>query len=203
MTSTDNLPQGLRQRKKHDTRQRILNSAMTLFSERGYDAVNVEEIAEAADVSARTFYHYFSAKDELVLRFHADDLDTIIENMRALPLEVSAIARLRRGFVDTRGTTDRNLLRTRHLIMNESPLLRGKLVERREMWARQLAATLIECGHYPNDHAAALFLTRCVMSATQTAVEADVEGPDGVGFGQHLREFFDALSGGFEASESR
>lgn len=202
MTTTDENLEGLRERKKRDTRQRILHCAMTLFSERGYDDVTVEEVAAAADVSARTFYHYFSAKEELVLRFHANDLDTIIERMRSMPPDETAITCLRRAFVESREPTDRNLMRTRHLIMSESPLLRGKLVERRELWAQRLASTLVECGHFTSDRAMALFVTRCLLSATQTAIEADVGGQDSVQFRDHLSDFFDALTSGFESFES-
>ena len=57
---------GLRQRKKERTRQLIADTALTLFLERGFDAVTIAEIAAAADVDSKTIYNYFPSKPDLV-----------------------------------------------------------------------------------------------------------------------------------------
>ncbi len=57
---------GLRERKKRETRRRLLETATTLFSERGFDQVSVAEIADAADVSKMTVFNYFDSKEDLV-----------------------------------------------------------------------------------------------------------------------------------------
>ncbi|MBF4619263.1 TetR/AcrR family transcriptional regulator [Clavibacter sp. VKM Ac-2873] len=59
--------QGLRDRKKQETRDRLADAAARLFAEHGYDAVAVVDVARAADVSDQTVYNYFPAKHELVL----------------------------------------------------------------------------------------------------------------------------------------
>jgi AcrR family transcriptional regulator len=59
-------PLGLRERKKQRTREAILETAMHLFTERGFDAVSVAEIADAVEVSVRTVYNYFPTKEHLV-----------------------------------------------------------------------------------------------------------------------------------------
>ncbi|MCW7945419.1 TetR family transcriptional regulator [Streptomyces hygroscopicus] len=61
------MTEGLRERKKRQTRQYISDIATGLFLERGFDAVTVAEIAEAADVSVNTVYNYFPAKEDLFL----------------------------------------------------------------------------------------------------------------------------------------
>ncbi|MFF9867035.1 TetR/AcrR family transcriptional regulator [Streptomyces sp. NPDC013953] len=63
MTATE----GLRERKKRQTRQHISDVATGLFLERGFDAVTIAEIARAADVSVNTVYNYFPAKEDLFL----------------------------------------------------------------------------------------------------------------------------------------
>ena len=61
------MTEGLRERKKRQTRQRITEVAVGLFVERGFEHVTVAEVAEAAEVSANTVYNYFSTKEDLVL----------------------------------------------------------------------------------------------------------------------------------------
>ena len=56
----------LTERRKAQTRREIAESALGLFVRHGYEAVSVEAIAEEAGVSLRTFYRYFSAKDEVL-----------------------------------------------------------------------------------------------------------------------------------------
>ncbi|MFE9883729.1 TetR/AcrR family transcriptional regulator [Streptomyces scopuliridis] len=61
------MSEGLRERKKRQTRQHISDVATGLFLERGFDAVTIAEVAEAADVSVNTVYNYFEAKEDLFL----------------------------------------------------------------------------------------------------------------------------------------
>jgi AcrR family transcriptional regulator len=56
----------LRESKKRETRQRLSDIATRLFFARGFDAVTVEEIAAAANVSKMTVFNYFSRKEDLL-----------------------------------------------------------------------------------------------------------------------------------------
>ncbi|MBS1869296.1 MAG: TetR family transcriptional regulator [Actinobacteria bacterium] len=60
------VPQGLRERKKRATHDAIVATARRLFLARGFDAVTVAEIAAAADVSEKTVFNHFAAKEDLV-----------------------------------------------------------------------------------------------------------------------------------------
>lgn len=55
-----------RERKKLETRQGLLEAALALFREKGYDETTVEEITERADVSKGTFFNYFASKQALL-----------------------------------------------------------------------------------------------------------------------------------------
>jgi AcrR family transcriptional regulator len=58
---------GRRERKKQLTRQALVDAAVRLFTERGYDETGVADIAEAADVSRRTFFLHFPTKEDVLL----------------------------------------------------------------------------------------------------------------------------------------
>lgn len=58
---------GRRERKKLETRQRIVDCAVDLFAGGGYDSTTIEDIAECADVARATVFNYFSRKEDLVL----------------------------------------------------------------------------------------------------------------------------------------
>jgi TetR/AcrR family transcriptional regulator, cholesterol catabolism regulator len=63
---------GRRERKKIESRSRILDCAAALFSAHGYDATTMEDIGDCADVSRATVFNYFPRKEDLVLAWFDD-----------------------------------------------------------------------------------------------------------------------------------
>lgn len=57
---------GLRERKKRQTRETIATAAADLFRRNGFDAVTVDDVALAADVSRQTVFNYFPSKEAMV-----------------------------------------------------------------------------------------------------------------------------------------
>ncbi|MFI9205579.1 TetR/AcrR family transcriptional regulator [Streptomyces sp. NPDC053048] len=84
------MTEGLRERKKRQTRQHISDVATGLFLERGFDAVTIAEIAKAADVSVNTVYNYFPAKEDLFLDREHDAVEWLATVVRGRPAGESA-----------------------------------------------------------------------------------------------------------------
>ncbi|MFH8885275.1 TetR/AcrR family transcriptional regulator [Streptomyces californicus] len=61
-----NEPTGRRERKKAATRQKIADTALRLFLERGYEAVGIRDVAAEADVAVTTLFSHFASKEALV-----------------------------------------------------------------------------------------------------------------------------------------
>jgi AcrR family transcriptional regulator len=99
-------PLGLRERKKQRTRRQIIEAAIGLFAERGFERTTVGEIAEAADIAPRTFFGYFPTKEAVV--FH--DFDEVHARFAARvagrPAGESTIDALRSFIVEVVTETD-------------------------------------------------------------------------------------------------
>jgi AcrR family transcriptional regulator len=83
-------PPGLRERKKQATREALREAALRLAVERGPDQVRVEDIAEAAGVSPRTYNNYFASREQaIVAAVTADREERIAAAVAAQPAEAS------------------------------------------------------------------------------------------------------------------
>lgn len=86
--------EGLRERKKRETRQLISNVATQLFFERGFENVSVNEVAAAAHVSKMTVFNYFARKEDLFFDRGMEDLALIEQALRERGPAVSPLAAL-------------------------------------------------------------------------------------------------------------
>ena len=89
---------GLRERKKEATAERLREVALALVGERGFDAVSIDDIAAAADVSKTTFYRYFETKEDVVLGKASGTLEVLQAALDEQPLDVPAVAAARHAF---------------------------------------------------------------------------------------------------------
>ena len=87
---TDDIPnQGRAERKKEETRQKIISVAMKLFMEQGIAGTTMEQIAEEVDIAKGTLYHYFPVReailDEYIKRVFVERNPERIQRLRKLP----------------------------------------------------------------------------------------------------------------------
>jgi AcrR family transcriptional regulator len=98
VTVPQTAPPDRRERNKQRTRDALIRAAMTLFAARGYEHTAVREITDAADVSERTFFRYFTSKEDLVLSFIQDGAAVFAAALAARPPEEEPLTAARHAF---------------------------------------------------------------------------------------------------------
>lgn len=168
---------GLRERNAAQTRELILDTALALFLDQGYELTSMEQIAERADIGTSTLYRYFPTKDQLVI----DPLairGQMAAELRARPLEEPldlALGHALRALITTaRPPTSR--LQQIFAVLDEAPGPRARLLEdfahERELLQQAIADRV---GRPPDD----LF---CVMTARMATLVLELVGDsDGAG----------------------
>ncbi|MFH9982923.1 TetR family transcriptional regulator [Streptomyces sp. NPDC017179] len=91
---------GLRERKKRRTRDALLRAALELFTTQGYERTTVDEIAEAVDVSQRTFFRYFPGKEEAAFAVQEMVEAHFVDSLRARPPGEAPLEALRRSLLE-------------------------------------------------------------------------------------------------------
>jgi AcrR family transcriptional regulator len=102
------IGEGLRERKKRQTREAIVAAAMGLFEARGFDDVTIAEIARAADVSEKTISNYFPAKEDLILGRGWEHRAALAEAIRDRACGESIVAPFRRATAEFLDRVERN-----------------------------------------------------------------------------------------------
>ncbi|MEU1704377.1 TetR family transcriptional regulator [Streptomyces sp. NPDC005706] len=90
----------LRDRKKRRTREALLRAALELFTTQGYERTTVDEIAEAVDVSQRTFFRYFAGKEEVAFAVQDMTEALFVEAVRARPAHEAPMEALRQAILE-------------------------------------------------------------------------------------------------------
>ena len=122
------VAESLQQRRRRYVAGEISRAAMRLFAERGFDAVTVDEIAEAAGMSARTFFRYFASKDDVVLQYRRRLDERLVDTVTTRPAEEGAVTALRNAFLATSTVPpeDREMVAVQSRVLFEAPALRGR-----------------------------------------------------------------------------
>jgi AcrR family transcriptional regulator len=119
---------GLREARKARTQRAIQEHAMRLFTERGYGATTVADVAAAAEVSSMTVFRYFPTKEDLVL---ADEYDpVIVERIRARPSSQPLMQRIGAALAESATglrPADRAMLLARVRLSLSVPALRARM----------------------------------------------------------------------------
>jgi AcrR family transcriptional regulator len=166
---------GLRERKKQQTRQLIAETAYRLFSERGFEAVTVAEVARAADVSEGTVFNYFPTKEDLFYGQMENFEAALVEAVRARPPGEPVLAAFRRSVVDgsERLATEEaaGAIATAARVIAASPALQAREREIIARSTRALAELLAEETGSHGDDVVPLVVANALVGVQRTLVE--------------------------------
>ncbi|MFF0265407.1 TetR family transcriptional regulator [Kribbella sp. NPDC004536] len=170
---------GLRERKKLQTRAALADAALRLALAKGPDQVTVEEIAEAADVSVRTFFNYFPHKEHAILARNPEHLDRALERMRTAPAGESPLTTMWLIVHDVLRDleSDGQLSQRGELIMS-SPTLLYQLMLSSIDDERQLTAALTERMGEPAGSIRPALIVSAAGTACRVVMELHKNAPD-------------------------
>jgi AcrR family transcriptional regulator len=166
---------GLRERKKALVREAILSNAGRLFEERGFDAVTVAEIADAANVSVKTLFVYFRSKEDLAFA-DTELIDAILTGLRERPGTVGPAHALGAVLKELAGSDEGLGLEGFHRFVGDSAALRSRLLR---LWSEyEDAIVAVLPGRGPRTRLIAAQLVAIVRSLTTGEVRALVSTAD-------------------------
>jgi AcrR family transcriptional regulator len=199
----DHEPSGLRERKKIATRHALGVAAMRLAIDRGLDNVLVEDIAEAAGVSARTFNNYFTSKHEAICALGFDRAmrigSALSERPAAEPIWEAIIGAVMSQYGPADRALDEEWMAGVRLVTS-TPALRGEYLKVQAMTQYSLAESIaVRLGANP---AAGMFpriLAAAVTAAIQAALERWLHADPPVPLGPLVRQALSQLADGMHA----
>lgn len=160
-------PASLKTRKQQVVRDALTAAAEELFLARGFEAVTVEEIAQTAGVSRRTFFRYYRSKEDVLVE-RADQLgEQLLAELAARPLNEPPLLAIRNALVPAieYGLAEPELVRNTIRLLRETSALRRAVMERRSRLEERIAALMVQrmdaTGH-DNTPMLLAFLTRAL-----------------------------------------
>ncbi|MEC3957407.1 TetR family transcriptional regulator [Nocardia sp. CDC153] len=179
-------PTGLREREKARVRRELIDAALMLFDRRGFEQTTVQEIADAAHVSRRTFHRHFPSKTAVVFAHEEDVMAYLLTALDRRPPREAVFVALRaalRDFLLDDAETDLrrrqvDTARRARLVLITNPQLRREnftgTFGRRDALARNFAR---RAGLPEDDLRAVLAATTC-FSAFGVGLDHWVAQPD-------------------------
>ncbi|GAA4218671.1 AcrR family transcriptional regulator [Streptosporangium album] len=175
---------GLRERKKQKTRLALVDAALAMFAEQGYETTTVDQIAAAADVSPRTFFRYFATKEDVALCLPLDGLEVVLAELAARPAEeppFTALSHALRSVVtmlEEGDLADRTRFLRAHELIDSTPALFAGHVRRMVENERRLIAEVARREGTHCDDLLAHFVVALFTAVTRVGFE--LCEPDGV-----------------------
>lgn len=172
---------GLRERKRRQTRSELINAAMRLFAEKGYERTTVAEIAAFAGVSTKTFFNYFASKDEVLFPHLSRRIDAAVALIEQIgpgaPMADALVAAMQHMLADALAEeVDAGLAAVRLPMIMSVPAVQAATLHRYFLAETQLAEALHRAYHDTLDPVSAAAVIGSVMGAAIAAALVCLQG---------------------------
>jgi AcrR family transcriptional regulator len=197
---------GLRERKKLKTREDLEQAALELFESKGFDHTTIEEIAEACDVSPRTFFRYFPNKEALLLSDADEKCQLLVVGLLDRPAGESPLRSIRESLVENLAGLehDRPRMLMQSRIMAETPSLRTYKIERQQSWEEAILQALRTRESTGLGDGRSTFELRLIASTAIAALRAAVETwlDEGGDVVARVDDAFERIAAGLDPAEA-
>ena len=182
--------EGRRERKRRQTTERIQQAAMSLFLERGFEATTVDDIAERADVSKRSFFDYFPSKEDVVFAWQDGFADHLMQAIASRPRQEPAVKAVQFGLVSALvSAADERSLAIGELV-RRTPALRGRDQLKYAKLESKLTEALRARASNPAEEKKMRLLAAVVMGALRVGGEIWNQQPPGASLEEFAHVFF-------------
>ena len=136
-----------RERRLAATRRALADQALRLFAEQGYEATTVADIADAADMSTRTFFRHVRDKEEAMFAADEDVFAVVLDAAAAAP-DAPPLARLLAGVraLARSAEEDAAVKCARERVLDENPVLRARELGQQLRWQQRAEEFLRDRG---------------------------------------------------------
>jgi mycofactocin system transcriptional regulator len=183
---------------REETRARIEQAALELFTAQGFEQVTTDEVADAAGISRRTYFRYFSTKADAVWGDFGDHVVRLEALLAATAGEQSVLASICAAYVEVNdyAAADLPMLRQRMRLILTEPALQAHSQVRYADIDRVVAAHVARRTGVDPDALVPRLVATSTRAAATTAFEVWLA--DGrITLGAALHQAFDELSAGF------
>jgi mycofactocin system transcriptional regulator len=183
---------------REETRARIEQAALELFTAQGFEQVTTDEVADAAGISRRTYFRYFSTKADAVWGDFGDHVVRLEALLAATAGEQSVLASICAAYVEVNdyAAADLPMLRQRMRLILTEPALQAHSQVRYADIDRVVAAHVARRTGVDPDALVPRLVATSTRAAATTAFEVWLA--DGrITLGAALHQAFDELAAGF------
>lgn len=150
----------------------IQGEALRLFAHNGYDQATIEDIADAADISPRTFFRYFPSKEDVVLW---DEYDAVIadllEQRPAQEPPAETILAITRQAIEGLYQHDPERLLARHQLLSTVPAVRARFLEFSRAGVELLSTSFAANRGVPRDDLKLYLTAMAIVDAAAAALD--------------------------------
>lgn len=193
-----NRAPSLTERRMARTRRQLAEAAAQLFLDRGYAAVTVEDIVAAVEVSPRTFFRYFSSKEDVLDEILMNEAEAVTAALRERPEDEPILDALREAASSWVSATQRDpRTLTLFALVLDTPALRSRWLVRRHDCQEALAEVLVERLHGEPSPRILLLAAGAIISGFATIFEFWADHFEETETALLIDEALEALVGGF------